>query len=545
MGIRPSLAGAALALGLSCAATQEAALRPFGHRGPPVAPGGGGPARWVPALYAAYDLPRSMETLRFADRFYRTPASEGYDTTLEFVHGRLAAAGFGREDGLELRVLVRDMPDPAWTPVAASLTLDHADGTSEVLHAFADQADVDRVMLPENAPSGRARGEAAFGLEEVGPGSILVTEARVRDDLVERARERGAAAIVSASLAGYNVDPFGSDRHLDAIQYRRFDPGLDLPVLQVSPRTHARIRAERDRGGAVQLSLEAEARTEERPLRALCAVVRGSERPHEAVVIVSHIDQPGASDNASGLSSLLESAVAYTQLLATGDIPRPRRSLVFLFGPEIEGSEMWLADTARAPLASFTEILTGDSPTRTGAVALLERAPDPGARVTLPPDEHTAWGAGVVDPDSLIPAGLNVIARCALADVTLHVGGAWRSADHPWEGGTDHDVYLGDGIPAVLFWHFAGLTYHTSLDRIDHIDPEEMRRTAVAVLAAALAIADPRSEDLPRYLASVDLEAEVREAAAVAAGEPGVAAEWRAWNEAVRGWFRELCAPPG
>ena len=271
------------------------------------------------------------------------------------------------------------------------------------------------------------------------------------------------------------------------------------------------------------------------------AAVVGDRRPDEAVVAVSHLQMPGACDNASGVAGLLEGAISLSGMLRAGELPWPSRTLVFLWGDEFRQSEAWLEATQRAPVAAISAILTGDSPAATGGPLLLERQPDPGALVTLPPDEHTAWGAGEVERDTILPAGLNVIARCALADVRAAVGGEWATAEHPWEGGTDHDVFLGHGVPAILFWHFSGLIYHTSLDRPAYVDPEELRRTAAATLATALAVADPRPEDLERYLACVDLEEELRLAAAEEAEDEDLAREWRTWSEGARAWLRAEC----
>ena len=54
--------------------------------------------------------------------------------------------------------------------------------------------------------------------------------------------------MVSASLATFNSDPTGGDRHLDAIQFTtdrqrlRLAEGVDpLPVAQISPRSYERI----------------------------------------------------------------------------------------------------------------------------------------------------------------------------------------------------------------------------------------------------------------------------------------------------------------
>jgi hypothetical protein len=188
--------------------------------------------------------------------------------------------------------------------------------------------------------------------------------------------------------------------------------------------------------------------------------------------------------------------------------------------------------------------MTGESREKTGAIALLERGPDPGAIEPLVPDAHTPWGKAEVDPASLVPNGLALIARCALLDVGTLPGEAmqgWETADHPYEGGSDHDVFIARGIPAALIWHFTDFAYHTSLDRLEHVDAAELRRTGVALMATALALADPRPADLDRYLRSLNEERNVRVAAAEGASMPALADQWRAWCDGARQWLRIEC----
>ena len=290
----------------------------------------------------------------------------------------------------------------------------------------------------------------------------------------------------------------------------------------------------------VRLRFQAEVETENRPLRTVVATVRGAQRPDEAVAMVSHVQEPGACDNASGVAGLLEGAVSLTELLESGELEWPDASLAFIWGDEFNQSEVWLENTDVKVLAGISSDMTGQSKD-TGAIALLERMPDPGALVTLPPDAHTPWGAGNVAREAFRATGFAVIARCALVDVGLTDGAAWPCADHPWEGGSDHDVFIQRGIPAVLFWHFTDFTYHTSLDRLGFVDPSEIRRTTTAILATALATTCARPGDLDRYVRSLELEKSVRVNAAGVANDEQLAQDWVDWCDGARNWLRKLC----
>lgn len=528
------------------AATAASEVDQSWHRGPPVALGETGPARFAAKLHDAFRPKHALELVRFIDGFYRAPANPYYDAVIDRVAYDLRDAGFdGSDPRLRLEFMQIKNAAPAWTPKSAALTLTFPGGASKVLHAFDSPEDVERVMLPIHAPSCDVEGGVALSLDELSEGMILVTDVSIKQ-VFQRAKARGAAAIVSASLEAFNVDPSGLARHLDALQFKKL--GLEcatLPVAQISPRSFQVIRESAAAHGSEgpRLRLVAEVEREERPLRTLVATIAGSKRPAEAVVLVSHVQEPGACDNASGVASLAESVHALVGLLKQGELEWPARSMVFLWGDEFRQSETWLAQTDKTTVAAFSSDMTGQAKT-TGAIALLERNPDPGAITLLPPDEHTPWGAGEVDPTSLRPNGLAIVARCGLVDVGLIEGG-WPSADHPWEGGSDHDVFISHGIPAVLLWHFTDFTYHTSLDRMEFVDCDEMRRTAVALLASGLAVADPRPEDLPRYVKSLEEERRVRFDAAKRAKNDEVLEQWRTWFVDAHAWLEALCEPTG
>ncbi len=551
--VRPLLGACALALVAACnsspglpepedlpGAADEQAAR-IAHHGPAVDLQESGTQRFVGKAYDRFDVARAMETVAFMDERVRTPGSPQYDEVLDRVAADLEAAGFGSHARFELEFHESTMDAPAWIPRRARVALALEEGGERVLHEFSRSADVDRVMLPRNAPSCDVRAKVAFSLDELHEGEVLVTRTSLRPDLVQRAQRKGAAAVVSAALAGYNEDFRGDGRHLDAIQYREVAPGTSMPVMQISPRSFERIEAETLARGEATLVLEADVELGERRVRTLVAAIVGGDRRDEAVVFFSHVQEPGASDNASGAAGQLESAIVAIDAIRTGAIEHPARTLVFVWGMEFEESEVWLERTEREPFAAVNAVMVGNSRENTGAVPLLERYPDPGAVATLAPDKHTLWGAGDVELDWLVPNGVSVVARCALVDVSRHVGGDWETYENPWEGGTDHDNLIKAGVPVVLFWHFPDFTFHTSLDRYEMVDGEELRRMSVAALATGLALSDPRPMDLDRYLRSMAEERRVRVEAAEEAERPIVAEAWREWCLGVQHWFRALC----
>lgn len=510
------------------------------HRGPRVEMQDSGPARFSGPLFDAWSADRAMAILRFLDARLRSPGSEDYDESIDALRLNLEQAGFGAEDGLTLRELSVDLPEPAWNPRSASLRIVRPNGDEEVLHAFDDLADPDRCMLPRNSRSASVKGLTSPNLDYLGEGEILLGDMRVRPDVIKRAARKGAAAVVSYSLSSVNDDPTGADRHHDAIQYRQLEEPPEIPVVQISRASYDRIQLERMRSGTATLAFDAVVESGPATARVLVAEIVGRTHPEEAVVLVAHVQEPGANINASGAAGQLENALTYVRLVREGVLEWPDRTVVFLWGPELLQSRAWLAQAERTPVAAIDAVMVGESRAQTGAIALLERHPDPGAVTTIAPDEHTSWGAGDVEEEWLVPNGLAVIARCALADVSAHCGG-WETSENPWEGGTDHDVFIAAGVPSALFWHFTDFTFHTSLDRAGMVDRQEMRRMSTAAMATALAMASPRPTDLDRYLDSLLDEVHARVDAAEAADEPDVAVQWNAWRDGARHWLRRHC----
>ena len=74
------------------------------------------------------------------------------------------------------------------------------------------------------------------------------------------------------------------------------------------------------------------------PSRTLVAEIRGRTLPRERIVMVAHVQEPGASDNASGCGTLYALARALNESIASGALPPPERTLTFIWGDEVNAS---------------------------------------------------------------------------------------------------------------------------------------------------------------------------------------------------------------
>ena len=444
----------------------------------------------VAAMDSVVDSAEAMKLLRAIDPYYRVRGNEGYRKSAERIVLLLREAGF-QEGGIEGgqsrdTVELRDLgpEEPAWTPQNGRLEIVEPD--PQVLHAFEDETGLERTFVCANSFPTRAEGLVAPVVRydpsrpvETYAGTI-VFGALPAESLFRRAVQQGGAlGVISSWLPDYN-EP---ELHPDMIRFSTVphDAARHGFALNVSPRS-ARTLQERLARGSVHVRVTVGARFTSSRCRTVVAAIGGTLPQAGAVVVVGHLDEPGANDNASGVAAMSAMAAGYLRAIRDGRLPRPRRPIVFLFGAEIECSREWLESAGVEVDLAVVMDMVGEDQGLTGAPALLERAPDPGAIWDRAPlDQHTEWGRKEdLRESDLHGTFLNDYMLAALRARAEATG--WIVRDNPYEGGSDHESFHAHGIPAVLLWHFTDRYYHTNLDRLDKVSEAELGHSAVAAL---------------------------------------------------------------
>jgi hypothetical protein len=214
------------------------------------------------------------------------------------------------------------------------------------------------------------------------------------------------------------------------------------------------------------------------------AVIPGTSLAHEEILLTAHLDHPkeSANDNASGGGALLDIALTLQRLLAEGRLPRPARTLRFLWVPEWNGTMAWIDAHPEAVgpalggplLANLNLDMVGEDLERLHSRLILTRTPD-----SLP----SAL-------DELVGAMAEMVDRL---DVRTPRGSAstfnWRLT--PYSGGSDHMMLLDREVPAVMFSHAPDYTHHTSEDTVDKVDPVQLERCELIAVGAAWRLANP------------------------------------------------------
>ncbi len=282
------------------------------------------------------------------------------------------------------------------------------------------------------------------------------------------------------------------------------------------------------------------------PDRTLIAEIPGTTRAAERIVMAAHVQEPGANDDGSGCGTLLGLVTALRQAIAAGDVPRPARTLTFMWVDEVRGSRQWLQDhpdEAAGVQYMLSLDMTGEDTTKTGGTFLIEKGPDPSATWTRPSDPHTQWYHEGDAAPLLKGSLLNDLHLAVCERYGRRTG--WVVRTNPYEGGSDHTVYIEAGIPALLNWHFPDRYYHTNLDRPEKTSPLEMKRVGTATATTALLLASATSSQalaVAKVIAAAAgdrLALETRQGAAIIAAaadqgearvqEQEVMAAWRVW----------------
>jgi aminopeptidase YwaD len=435
------------------------------------------------ALDETFEPAIAMETVIYMQQFWRIAGNPGFNSSIDFIRTRLV------EGGVRATTTEFKGEGHGWAPV--SLTLGAFTGdefrVSLAVNSFSTAGDLHLRLIDVGEGTSDADYEG-----KVVEDALVLASARARAVWEQAVVKRGAAGIVSSYVPAYNqpADTPGIV-NWESVPY---DASRRAFAIKVSHQTAARLRQHAATGDRIRVNVQTA--FHELPTRTLIAEIPGRTRPDERIVMVAHVQEPGANDDASGCGTLLGMARALARGIAAGRIPPPERTLTFLWVDEIRGSEQWLKEDperARKVQYMFSLDMTGEDTTKTGGTFLIEKQPDPSAVWARPSDPHSEWGAGEVKQESLKGSLLNDVHLAMCLRRARDTG--WVVRTNPYEGGSDHTVFGRYGIPSLLDWHFTDRYYHTNMDTADKTSPAEMKNVGVAVAASAWLLASANTED--------------------------------------------------
>ncbi len=442
---------------------------------------------------------RALTTVAMLQNYWRHAGNRDFNLGMDAIAAALRASGYSELDS-RFKLIVHDTllaHERAWQPDFAELRL--LAPLDTLLHSLAQA----KMMLCPNSHATPPQGIQAELVDldslAIVPGSLRGKVAYTRrppHEVFSDAVLAGqAAGLISSYLPDYNrPTEHPASISMNAIPYVDSLASFALKISHASGVLLDSLL----RQGTVLVQAKVQAQFTAKVVREVTAEITGNQKPEEMIAVVAHLDEPGANDNASGCATLLEMARALRQALTAGELTAPARTLRFRWVEEIATIQRW----QRAEPTAFARVIAalvldmvGEEVTKTGGSFLVERAPDPAAIWTRPPDQHTEWGSSEIEAADLQGTYLNdlFIAACEARGRLARNG--WRVHSNPFEGGSDHVPFLQHGVPAVLAWHFTDVFYHTSGDDLDKVSPQEMANVGVSAAATALFLAQGAAGD--------------------------------------------------
>lgn len=303
-------------------------------------------------------------------------------------------------------------------------------------------------------------------------------------------------AVLKHGAVGVVIYPRADDRpdHPDLVRYnglwvRAEELEKTSGGFQISRNQYEKLRSLM-KSGAVTVRGKIDATLGPGKLTLVHAYIRGSENPEREVLLTAHLDHPkwSANDNATGSGAMIEAARVLHSLIAAKRLPAPRVTLHFMWVPEFFGTMAWVVNHPEARrcgatwddprgqktaakgciIANLNLDMVGEDTVKTNSRFYLTRTPDS-------------------VPSFLDALMSDVLQQTREANLYSPTGtrNYWPTEVIPYTQGSDHDIFLGLGVPSTMLGHDPDWTHHSSEDKLDKTDASEFRR--VGALASAVA----------------------------------------------------------
>lgn len=352
--------------------------------------------------------------------------------------------------------------------------------------------------------STNANGDLSAELVDVGPGRPQDFErVDVTGKFVLSSGATGAVyaiAMLRGAIGVLAVSAIGPQRAVDfpnQIVNSTVNAQPNTVAWSVTPEVRFMLSAQLARGE--KITIRSITKSVQVPAKAeyVVAQIPGDGSTTQEVAISAHLYEgvikQGANDDNSGCALILEIGRAWIKLIEEGKLPRPKRTINFLFVPEIQGTNAYLnanPEKRNTIIGTLNFDMEGIRVAMSRSFWVLQRTPD------------------------TFPSYLNDIAQSMMeyiADIsrervrfrrspsgyapTQPVESARGSKDAFYikidkhYGSSDHVAYMNNGIPAVMFITWPDMWYHSTEDTPDKQDPTQYKRAAAVGLGSAAVLA--------------------------------------------------------
>jgi len=351
-----------------------------------------------------------------------------------------------------------------------------------------------------------------MGLQERYRGKLALMWNHVRGDAAKALDAAGVQGVISFR---------SRDRYLDSNQvvYSSGSYGQEKSLkvgLSISWRQWSELLEDVQTGKKIVVRAKTRVEKFQDKFETVYSWIPGTEPDASGVVFTAHLfegyTKRGANDNMSGCVVQLEILRALTKLIAAGDLPRPRRTIHFVWPNEISGTyelikqKSGFADTVSI---NINMDMVGEGLRKNNSLFTMSECPShlpsylDGLAESI---MNYVWRTNDIVYLPNAPRGrpggqyfpIPMMEKNGSID-------AFRFYIHQATGGSDHICFNNPSVavPAIEFFTWPDQWYHADTDTPDKSDPTQMKRVAFIGAATAWVAANCTDEMLPGLLDAV------------------------------------------
>lgn len=401
------------------------------------------------------------------------------------------------EYGLKDAVLLRYPGGETWDGIKGELW-----ETSPGRRKIASYQDLTAMLVPGSMPAevtaelvwaGEGEEKDFAGMDV--SGKIVVTSGPAWRVHGIACGTKGALGLISFASSRELFDPLQIP--WGGIGNRRGGPAAGTKfAFALPPREGVFLRDRLKGGEKIIVRAVVESSQQRYEQQVVAASIPGTDSGASEIILTAHIFEGytmfGANDNTSGCAAILEAARTLRMLIDEGRLPPPKRTIRFLWAPEISGTISYVnahpEEIARA-LCNINLDMVGIGLTKSLAFFCFMRTSygNPHYLNDVLENYYRYVGEAtrnyVTNPTR---EGMNrrIVAPSGSEEpMYYYVGTDFGASDH---------MVFNDwavGVPGIVMNTWPDQWYHTSEDRPDKIDPTQMKRAGIITAASAYTIA--------------------------------------------------------
>lgn len=445
----------------------------------------------------------AKRNLEYITRLHRMRGSEEYYEAIEFIKGKLQR--YGLED-IELIKIPTDgktfygtqLSRQAWNVDFAELWELSEEG--QPMEKVADWESIPLSLAQDSRTGevtaelvdiGRGDTDASYDGLDV-KGKLVLTSLQPLAVAPLAVDKYGAAGIIS--YAQNQVTAWWKEDE-NLVRWGHLDSYTETETFafMISLKQARQYQKRLYNGEKIMMHAKVEAELADGYYDILTAVIPGTDPnlASEEIMYTCHLDhpRPGANDNASGSVTILEIARSMSKLIQEGKISAPKRTIRFVWSPEIEGTTALL--NYRPDLAQKTKYnvhldMVGGGP-ETKSIFHVSKSPN--SVPTYINAVAEAFGEFVIESSDIYASGEGadypIVSKEGGKEALLAVMGTF-------DMGSDFQVFTESswGIPAIYLHDWPDRYIHTTGDLPANIDPTKLKRSAFIGFASGYYIAN-------------------------------------------------------